>query len=231
MHRVVRQSICSSLLVFASTIACTVIAADGGEIFANECAACHTIAGDAPSGVGPNLSDIVGRKAGVSTDVFTFSKALQEFAAGGGVWDAATLDKFLVSPKDLIPGSIMSYGGLGSAEDRTALIAWLDDPARNQQSLEASVNYGSFQGQIDKILALDADPDYGEYLASECLTCHSDKGTTAAVPPIKGLPAAYFLNALLEYKSGARDNQVMKLMAGNLGDDELGALAVYFSAK
>lgn len=87
------------------------------------------------------------------------------------------------------------------------------------------------QQKIDEVLALNADTDYGEYLAGECQTCHTDGGSAEAVPAINGLPAAYIIKALLEYKDGTRDNQVMRLMAANLGDEELASLAAYFSSK
>jgi len=82
--------------------------------------------------------------------------------------------------------------------------------------------------EIERILSLEADPEYGEYLASECLTCHV--GTSSgSVPLIHGTPKASIVDALLAYKSGARTNSVMKLMSENLGDDEIAALAAFFS--
>lgn len=85
------------------------------------------------------------------------------------------------------------------------------------------------QGAVQEILSLEADVEYGEYLAGECLTCHQATGATPGVPLIVGLPAEYFVTALLAYKDGTRDNQVMELVGGNLGSDEMAALALYFS--
>lgn len=86
----------------------------------------------------------------------------------------------------------------------------------------------ALKARIDGILALSADPDYGEYLAGECLTCHSG-AATGAVPQIRQLPAAYFVRSLLEYQSGQRSNAVMQLMAKNLGDEEIAALSAFFT--
>jgi len=44
------------------------------------------------------------------------------------VWDAATLDKWLTKPTDLVPGTAMAFAGLPSEKDRQAVIAYLRDP-------------------------------------------------------------------------------------------------------
>lgn len=83
---------------------------------------------------------------------------------------------------------------------------------------------------VTRILSIDGDPAFGEYLAGECVTCHQQSGEGASIPPIRGLPADYTVQALVEYKLGARDNNVMKLMAARLGDEEIAALAAYFAS-
>lgn len=80
-----------------------------------------------------------------------------------------------------------------------------------------------------RVLSLDGDAAYGEYLGGECATCHRQSGDGGSIPPIRGLPADYAVRALVEYKLGARNNNVMKLMAGRLSDEEIAALAAYFS--
>lgn len=75
------------------------------------------------------------------------------------------------------------------------------------------------------------DPAYGEYLASQCVTCHRRPGATdGSIPPIAGLPQPAFVDALLEYKDGRRDNQVMRNVTSALGIDEIAALAAYFGS-
>lgn len=80
------------------------------------------------------------------------------------------------------------------------------------------------------ILAIDADPAYGEYLAGDCVTCHRAAGS-AGIPPIAGLPADYLATALVEYRLGVRDNDVMVTRAAALGDEEIAALAAHFSSQ
>lgn len=82
---------------------------------------------------------------------------------------------------------------------------------------------------VTRVLALDGDAAYGEYLGSACVTCHQASGAASGIPPIRGLPVDYAVQAMVEYKLGARPNPVMKLMTARLSDEEIAALAVYIA--
>jgi len=82
---------------------------------------------------------------------------------------------------------------------------------------------------VDDVLAVEADATYGEYLAGECMTCHTGKNTTASIPDINGNESATIALALLEYKYNERENETMRLIAGTLGKEEIAALTAYFS--
>jgi cytochrome c553 len=83
---------------------------------------------------------------------------------------------------------------------------------------------------VNQVLALSDDRDYGEYLAGECSACHSVELTAGSnIPVIHGASAARIARALLEYRSGIRDNSTMGNIAGGLADDEIAMLAHYFS--
>lgn len=77
---------------------------------------------------------------------------------------------------------------------------------------------------------------YGAYLASECVTCHTppDIGRdnaveNTAIPQIYGLPSEAFKTAMVEYRSGTRSNSAMISAAQALDDQQIEALAAYFS--
>ena len=73
-----------------------------------------------------------------------------------------------------------------------------------------------------------ADEGYGEYLSSQCLTCHqptSDKG----IPSIAGRDFESIVFMLIAYKDKEIENQVMQLVAGSLDDEQIASLALYFS--
>ena len=95
-----------------------------GEKVFKKCAACHKVGEGAKNAVGPMMNGIVGRAAG-SIDGFKYSKVLTDMAAGGLVWDDANLHAFLENPRGFMKGTKMSFAGLKSEEDRTAVIAYL----------------------------------------------------------------------------------------------------------
>ncbi len=78
-----------------------------------------------------------------------------------------------------------------------------------------------------------ADPEYGEYLAGQCVTCHAPNGAAEGIPHIHGLPDVYLVQTMLEYKASSegRTNPAMVNIAKNLSDEEVGSLAKYFSAQ
>jgi len=67
----------------------------------------------------------------------------------------------------------------------------------------------------DTILSLDADTEYGEYLAGECTTCHNVQQTLgekgdSGVPGIHGATRESLISDLLAYRSGEKDNTTMQ---------------------
>ena len=91
-----------------------------GEARFQECAACHRLEAGANE-VGPSLHGIFSRKAGELSD-FRYSPAMKR---SGVIWTAETLDKYLADPQAFIPANRMPYAGMGSANDRADLIAYL----------------------------------------------------------------------------------------------------------
>ena len=120
---------CSTFLILLSSSAvpqepARASAGPGQLIFNNTCRTCHTtMEGD--NRLGPNLHNIIGRKAG-SLPNFDCSSAMK---GADFVWDTGKLDSFIAKPDEVVPGNNMKpYGGLASAEDRTKLIAFLQSP-------------------------------------------------------------------------------------------------------
>ena len=75
------------------------------------------------------------------------------------------------------------------------------------------------------------DRDLGEYLSSECVTCHQPSGKqVGAIPVIIGWPEDQFVAVLQSFKRRERDNQVMQTMTSRLSDEEMAALAAYFGS-
>jgi cytochrome c len=102
-------------------------AGSGQLLFNNACRTCHTTK-DGDNRLGPNLHNIVGRKAGSLLN-YGYSSAMK---GADFVWDKEKLDGFIAKPDEVVPGNNMKpYGGLTSAEDRAKLIAFLQSPPTN----------------------------------------------------------------------------------------------------
>ena len=81
-----------------------------------------------------------------------------------------------------------------------------------------------------EILAIEGDPEYGEYLGSECTTCHQANGGNDGIPSIVGWETEDFVIAMHAYKEKHRENPVMQMITGRLANDEIAALAAYFKS-
>lgn len=100
-------------------------AAKGKEVFA-QCAPCHQIGPDAKNLIGPELNDIVGRKAASVTDYPIYSDGMKKLGESGFVWTEENLDKWIANPKAMLPDSSMSlFPGVPDASDRANLMAYL----------------------------------------------------------------------------------------------------------
>lgn len=67
------------------------------------CAGCHTVGEGSVHRFGPNLHGVVGRRAGSRED-FPYSPAMRQ---AGITWNEQTLDAFLRSPRQVVPGTRM----------------------------------------------------------------------------------------------------------------------------
>ena len=84
-------------------------------------------------------------------------------------------------------------------------------------------------GQTEDLLK-NADIAYGEYLAGECVTCHSVTGADKGIPSIIGVDAEGFAYMMHAYKKKELENKVMQLVAGRLDDEQIASLATYFAS-
>ncbi len=92
----------------------------GQSVFKRDCAICHEVVAG-KNRTGPSLFGIVGRPAG-SVPNFSYSNGNK---ASGLTWDTATLDRYLIAPRTVVPGTKMSYGGQKDDQKRRDLIAYL----------------------------------------------------------------------------------------------------------
>lgn len=203
----------------------------GAAVF-KKCKACHKIGEDAKSGTGPHLNFVFGRQAG-SLEGFKYSKDMRRMGIDGLVWNHERLNLFIENPKTLVSGTNMKFRGVKDADDRADLIAFLrafsDSPSNIPESARTEAPSDPTLDPV--LLSLQGDPEYGEYLSSECVTCHRADGGDEGIPSITGWVIEDFVTALHAYRSKHRDNPAMQLVAARLSDEEIAGLAAYFATS
>jgi len=78
------------------------------------------------------------------------------------------------------------------------------------------------------------DPAKGAALStSVCAACHTNDGSRgiAANPILQGQHPDYLVKQLTEFKSGKRDNAVMKAMAAPLSEADMKNVAAFYASK
>ena len=94
----------------------------GAQVF-RACAACHTLTPSDGNRAGPTLHGIFGRRI-ASAPGYAYSEA---FKAMDIVWTKETVARlFEIGPNAYTPGTKMPEQTIGSAEDRQALVDWLE---------------------------------------------------------------------------------------------------------
>jgi len=122
-----RTTFALSAVILLTALATAPVRAEGdpeaGKKVFNQCRACHALE-EGQHRVGPSLHGVFGREAGAVESFRRYSDALKE---SGIVWTEDTIDKYLENPRDFIPGNIMSFPGIKSAEKRADVIAYLKE--------------------------------------------------------------------------------------------------------
>ncbi|MDJ0627325.1 MAG: c-type cytochrome [Rhodobacter sp.] len=206
-------------------------AENGAEIF-DECSGCHELGQGAENGIGPHLNGIFGRKA-AGIDGFTYSESLTRAGNDGLVWDLEKLGYYIENPQIFASGTRMSYDGLEDPQERADLLAFLriysDNPQNIPEAAPTAIAAALEVRLPPDILEIQGDSEYGEYLSSECLTCHRADGAAEGIPSITFWPEEDFVIAMHAYKRKLRPHPVMQMMAGRLNNEEIAALAAYFA--
>ncbi len=224
---------CAALMLAPAT---SVGASEFGDVargaeFWKQCRTCHRIGPNASNKVGPNLNFIFGRVFGVA-EGYRYSKAMTAAGEEGRVWDLDQLDAYITDPRGFLKGTKMTFKGIKDPQERADVLAWLRENSDNPSDIpEAEPTAVGTDHSVDAaILAIAGDPEYGEYLSSECLTCHRADGEVDGIPSVIGWPDEDFVVAMHAYKDKVRPHPVMQMMAGRLSNEEIASLAAYFSA-
>lgn len=76
-----------------------------------------------------------------------------------------------------------------------------------------------------------ADLDNGRKVANMCRTCHGLDGYAAIpiAPHIGGEPAAYLQAQLMAFKTGAREHEMMSIVASSLSTQQIANVAAWYA--
>ena len=220
------RAVATGFLLLAALAPAAAQSPDGETLF-RPCAACHMIGEGAVHRVGPVLNGLIGRPIG-SQPGYAFSEDLATAGAEGEYWTEETLDRFLTDPSRYFPGTSMVFRGIRDDAHRATLIAWLIEEGGPATPDMAAADV-AIAPEIAAILEIEGDAPYGAFLSSECTACHVQGGSDGDnIPSVSGLAPSVFIAGLVAYRDGTREHQVMNMVAGRLGDEEIAALAAYF---
>jgi cytochrome c len=93
----------------------------GQRVFRSQCSICHS-AQPGRNVIGPTLFGVIGGHSGRISGFHYSSANLRS----GVTWDPMTLDRYLASPQQVVPGTLMSYPGLKNPQKRADSIAYLE---------------------------------------------------------------------------------------------------------
>ncbi len=95
-------------------------ATSGEKLFVRNCSICHSPK-PGKNLVGPSLFSVINRHSGQVAG-FHYSDANRN---SGLTWNVATLDRYLTAPRELVPGTKMTFPGLKDPKQRADVIAYL----------------------------------------------------------------------------------------------------------
>jgi len=81
-------------------------------------------------------------------------------------------------------------------------------------------------------LAQGTDPNLGRNLAAACANCHGTNGVSQqGMPNLAGQQRTYLAQQMQDFKTGKRPATIMHQLAKGYSDEQIEALAAYFSAQ
>ena len=99
-------------------------------------------------------------------------------------------------------------------------------------ALLSAAAFGAAQAAETKP-AFKADAAKGQALAQVCAACHTADGSrgSPANPILQGQHPEYLVKQLQEFKSGKRNNAIMKGFASGLSDEDMKHIAAFYAGK
>jgi cytochrome c len=100
-----------------------------GQAVFMKCAVCHNIGPDAKNKIGPALTGVIGRQPGTFAG-FSYSQGMKDFGTKNAAWTEALVSQFVKAPRDVVPGTKMTFQGLTDQTDIDNVIAYLQSQSK-----------------------------------------------------------------------------------------------------
>ena len=94
------------------------------------------------------------------------------------------------------------------------------------------ISFGAVLAFASTAVFADGNAANGKTKAATCFACHGTDGNSVdpQYPRLAGQYNMYLQQVLHEYKSGQRDNPIMKGMVATLSDQDIEDISTYFSS-
>lgn len=103
----------------------------------------------------------------------------------------------------------------------------------DQDMTDIAAYYSAMEGNSRPSLVNSARRALGEEKSVQCAACHAKTGDgdQPGFPKLAGQYESYIVQALKDYRSGERNNAIMKGFSANLTIDDIEALAAWFASQ
>lgn len=100
------------------------------------------------------------------------------------------------------------------------------------KKIHALALLGALSGCLGPMSAAAADAKAGRQKITTCQACHGLDGLSKnpEAPNLAGQVEGYLVKALSDYKSGARQNETMNIVAKDLSDQDMADVAAYYAS-
>ncbi|SCY02162.1 c-type cytochrome [Microvirga guangxiensis] len=97
---------------------------------------------------------------------------------------------------------------------------------------DALMLFGALSTSLLPVSGYAADARAGRQKITTCQACHGLDGLSKnpEAPNLAGQIEGYLVKALADYKSGARQNESMNIVAKDLSEQDMADIAAYYSS-
>jgi cytochrome c553 len=145
----------------------------------------------------------------------------------------ATIGLASVMASGLAAAHATDQGADAPAAGATTSASATSAPAAEANAPAANTTAASPPASAPTLPFHDGSVQDGATKSAVCTACHGPNGNSATpdYPRLAGQSAVYIAQQLKLFRSGVRDNPIMKPMAASLSDKDIDDLAVYYEAQ